>query len=275
MTNQVIKVVIAVPTFKSVLHTTMFEHLRKMLKPDEMALRSVGGEAPTQKDHLMRALSQTHPTGLITIDVKPDAETIAAYSDAGAPIVLIDDITSGVSTITVDNYLGGKIAGDHLVKIGRKRIAIVSGRTKLQGSYNAEQRLKGFQQALANGHLSLMPGCKIEVPEYSREDGIVSMPKLLDLNVDAIFCAAGDNCALGLVSVAREKKVRIPDDVAIIGFDDLLIAQISTPKLTTVRQPLTEMIEAAYDLVVTKRNEVLHKPKSIVFNPELIVRQSA
>ena len=66
--------------------------------------------------------------------------------------------------------------------------------------------------------------------------------------MDAIFCAAGDNCAQGLLSVAREQGVRIPEDVAIVGFDDLLIAQLSSPPLTTIRQPIKEMAEAAYTI---------------------------
>jgi len=93
--------------------------------------------------------------------------------------------------------------------------------------------------------------------------------------VDAIFCAAGDNCAQGLLAVARDRGIRIPEDVAIVGFDDLLIAQLSTPALTTIRQPLKEMAEAAYKMVVFQREDILRHPKNAVFNPELVVRKSA
>jgi len=113
------------------------------------------------------------------------------------------------------------------------------------------------------------------MPHYSREDGIEVMPILLDAGVDAIFCTAGDNCALGLITVAKERNVRIPEDIAIIGFDDLLIAQISTPKLTTIRQPLKEIADAAYKMAVIQGEEILSKPQKIVFKPELIVRQPA
>jgi len=113
------------------------------------------------------------------------------------------------------------------------------------------------------------------VLHYSREDGVSVMPKLLDLGVDAVFCAAGDNCAAGLLAVAREKKVRIPEEVAIVGFDDLLIAQLTNPQLTTIRQPLKEIAEAAYKMVVDQRDDILHKPQRVVFKPELVVRRSA
>ena len=275
MSNQATKVVIAAPTFQSVLHTEMCEHLKKWLKPEEMALRSVTGETDTQKTQLARALAQLHPTALIAISLRPDPDTIAAYAAADVPIIVIDEDTTGVSTITTDNYMGGRIAGEYLASKGRKKIAIVTGRTQVKGGYNAEQRLHGFQHALATKGISMLPGCVIEVVNYTREDGVQVMPKLIDLGVDAIFCAAGDNCAIGLLTAAKERGVLIPEAIAIVGFDDLLIAQVSTPKLTTIKQPLLKMADAAYKMAVVHRAEILRKPQKSVFNPELIIRQSA
>ena len=113
------------------------------------------------------------------------------------------------------------------------------------------------------------------MPNYSREDGVAVMPALIAAGVDAIFCAAADNTALGLLSVAKERGVRVPEDIAIIGFDDLPIAQLSTPGLTTIKQPMTEIVEAAYNMVTTQREAILKSPKKILFKPELIIRQSA
>jgi len=274
MANRETKVVVAAPNFGSALQVAISEHLKKWLKPEESARRSVTDDAGMQKERLKQALIQTHPTALIAISIRPDSATIAAYTAANVPIVLIDEETAGVSTITTDNRLGGQIAGEHLIAKGRKKIAIVSGKTQVQGGYNAEQRIKGFQQALSAGKLSLLPDYMIEVIHYSREEGISVMPKLLHAGVDAIFCAAGDNCALGLLTVARDQGVRIPEDIAIVGFDDLLIAQLSTPKLTTIKQPLIDMAEAAYKMAVIHRDEILRKPQRIVFKPELVVRQS-
>ena len=275
MANRETKVVVVVPTFQSAILIAMSDHLKKLLKPDEIVLRAITDEVEVQKDHLKRILTQVKPTALIAMDVRPDAATIAAYIAADVPIVLLDEETAGVSTIVTDNCMGGRIAGEYLISKGKRKIAIVSGRTQVKGGYNADQRLKGFQQALSAGRLSIPQGCIIEVPHYSREDGVEVMPKLLDAGVDAIFCAAGDNCALGLITVAKERKVRIPEEVAIVGFDDLLIAQISTPKLTTIRQPLKEIADAAYKMAVTQRDEILRKPQKIVFKPEIVVRQSA
>ncbi len=190
-------------------------------------------------------------------------------------LVLIDEKAEGVSLISTDNLMGGRIAAEYLIKKGRKKIAIVSGRTKVEGGYNAEQRLKGFQQALNAKGLSIPTGCAIEVTYYTREDGLEVMPKLIDMEVDAVFCAAGDNCALGLMNVTKERGKRIPEDIAIVGFDDLLVARLSTPSLTTIKQPLEKIAEATYKMTVIDREEILSKPRKLVFNPELVIRQSA
>jgi LacI family transcriptional regulator len=275
MVNQKTMVVIAASSFVAAIHIAMCENFKKLFKPEEMTLRSLSSEAETQKDRLMQILQNAHLSALIGMDVRPDNETIASYSAAKVPIVLTNEVAAGVSTVAVDNFVGGRIAGEYLVKKGRKRIAIVSGKTKVSGGYNAAQRLKGFQQALSVSKLNIPQGCTIEVTEYSREDGVHVMPKLLDIGVDAIFCAAGDKCAQGLLAVAREREIRVPEDVAIVGFDDLLIARLSTPALTTIRQPLKEMAEAAYKMTVTQRDEVLRKPQNIVFQPEIVIRKSA
>ena len=275
MTTQETKVVIIAPTFGSPFHISFIDNLKKMLRPEQMAMRSVTDDPAIQKERMRLTLEQNKPSGLIAIDIRPDAETIAAYKAAQVPIVILDEEAPGVSTIAIDNVKGGLIAGEHLIAKGKKKIAIVTGRTKVKGGFNAEQRLKGFQQALKVKKLTIPPGGTIEVLHYSREDGIEAMPKLLAIGVDAIFCAAGDNCAQGLLSIARERGVRIPEDVAIIGFDDLLIAQLSTPPLTTIRQPLREMAEAAFTMIVTNKDAILLKPQHAVFNPELVVRKSA
>jgi LacI family transcriptional regulator len=275
MANQETKVVIAASTFQAAIHIAMCENFKKLFKPEEMTLRSLSADIEMQKERLKLALIQTKPTALIAMDIRPDADTIAAYTAANVPIVLTNENAPGVSSIAVDNIAGGRIAGEYLVKKGRKKIAIVSGRTQVKGGLNAEQRLKGFQQALKANGLSIPQEGMIEVINYSREEGVEVMPKLLDISVDAIFCAAGDNCAQGLLAVARDRGVRVPEDIAIIGFDDLLIARLSTPALTTIKQPLKEMAEAAYKMAVTQRYEILRMPQNIKLKPEIIIRKSA
>ena len=272
--SQETKVVIAAPTFYSIFQAEMSKRLRQLFKAEEILIRSLTDDASVQKERMNALLHQTSPSALIAISVRPDRETIATYKNMKIPIILIDEETHGVSAVMTDNFMGGRLAGEHLAARGRQKIGIISGRTQVEGGYNAEQRLKGFRKALDAAGISLSPEAMIEVEHYSRDEGIEIMPKLQDLQLDAVFCAAGDNCALGLLFVAKERRIRVPDDMAIIGFDDVLAARVSIPALTTIRQPIEEMAKTAYELVMNRRDEILVTPVKKVFKPELVIRGS-
>ena len=279
MTNQSIKIVVTAPYFGSLFQIAILHHFKKLLNPENMSYRSSTGELDKQSDSLKKILVENKPTVLIAISMNPNPDIISLYKSNNVPIVLLDEEAAGASTLATDNYKGGQIAAEHLISKGRKKIAIVNGRPHavgdFAGNYCARLRLKGFSDALKQKGLTIPAGCNIEVPNYSREDGVAVMPMLIEAGVDAIFCAAADNSALGLLSVARERGIRIPDDIAIIGFDDLPIAQLSTPGLTTIKQPMKEIVEAAYKMATTERDEILKNPKKVLFKPTLIIRQSA
>jgi LacI family xylobiose transport system transcriptional regulator len=93
--------------------------------------------------------------------------------------------------------------------------------------------------------------------------------------VDGIFCAAGDVCALGLLAATAKASVRVPQELAIIGYDDLPLAAESKPPLTTVRQPIRRMAEAAHRLAVVERALPSDAATRVVFAPELILRSTA
>lgn len=278
MANQPMKIVLTSPFFGSAFQIAILEHFKKLVSPENLSFRSSTVEVDKQFGVLEKILTENKPTVLIAISMSPAPEIIALYRSDNVPIILLDEEAEGASTLATDNYAGGHIATEHLISKGRKRIAIVNGRVQAManyaGNYCARLRLQGFEEALKFHGLSLPVGGYIEVPNYSREDGVEAMPKLIDAGVDGIFCASADNCAMGLLSVARERKVRVPEDIAIVGFDDLPIAKTSIPGLTTIKQPMAEIVEAAYKMATAQREEILQKPKKVLFKPELIVRQS-
>ncbi|RPI03645.1 MAG: LacI family transcriptional regulator [Ignavibacteriae bacterium] len=279
MANQPDKIVVTAPYFGSSFQIAILDHFKKLLNPENLSFRSSTGELDKQTDSLKKILGENKPTVLIAISMSPSPEIVTMYKTNHVPIILLDEEARGTSTIATDNHKGGLIAAEHLISKGKKKIAIVNGRAqaegKWSGNYCARLRLEGFKEALRHNGLSIPPGCSLEVPNYSREDGIGAMPKLLDAGADAVFCAAADNTALGLLSVAKERKIRVPEDMAIIGFDDLPVAQLSTPGLTTIRQPMKEMVEAAFKMATTQQEEILKNPKKILFEPKLVIRQSA
>jgi DNA-binding LacI/PurR family transcriptional regulator len=279
MTDQQMKVVVTAPYFGSLFQIAILDHFKKLIKPENLSFRSSSAEVNRQAESLEKILKENKPTVLIGISMSPNHDIVTMYKTAGVPIILIDEEAAGASTIATDNFAGGKLATEHLVSKGRKKIAIVNGKTQTSenhsGNYNARLRLEGYKEVLKQHDLSIPPGGNIEAPNYSREDGVAIMPKLIDFGVDAIFCAAADNCALGLLSVARDRGILIPESIAVIGFDDLPVAQLSTPGLTTVRQPMKEIVDTAFKMVTAQREEILKNPKKVLFKPELVVRQSA
>jgi len=219
--------------------------------------------------------AEPRPTALIAICLRPDAETVAAYREARIPIVLLDEEAEGASTVASDNFAGGLLAARHLVMSGRKTPGIVVGNTHLEGGYNAAQRLKGFTKGLVESGLTLTPSRVVEVVNYSRKEGVDALAQLLDgwPNLDGVFCAAGDVCATGLLATARQRGVKVPEQLALIGYDDNAVAAASD--LTTLRQPLDQIAREAYFLATEARAEILSRPRKLLLEPQLVVRASS
>jgi DNA-binding LacI/PurR family transcriptional regulator len=171
--------------------------------------------------------------------------------------------------VSCDNFKGGYIAGRHLIDRGHTRIALLCGRLNRPGSANAEARRDGLRKALAESHAHLLNVDCFEVDDYSEDDGI-EWHKHRPPDSTAVFCAAGDRCALGLIRAAPELGVSIPKDLAIIGFDDAPTAGIHN--ITTIRQPLKELSEAAYRMACIEPSRTLARPERVVLAPELIER---
>lgn len=217
------------------------------------------------------------PVALIGICLQPSPATIAALRNWGIPVVLIDEQAEGVSAVSTDSFSGGYLAGQHLARSGRRAPVVVSGEMHVNGGYNALQRVQGFAKACAEHHVAFSPDQTIEVHEYSRKDGVNAMTRLLGegRKMDAIFSAAGDATALGLLTVARERGLPVPEEVAVVGYDDSPMAALATPPLTTVKQSALEMAAEALRLATTETEEILARPKRVLLQPKLVVRESA
>lgn len=217
------------------------------------------------------------PEALICISLKPSPETIEEYKKEGMPIISVEESAEGISTVKTDNEKGAFAAVDYLIKKGRNKIGLVAG--KIVGSLggaNADERLKGYKDALNMHGISYNPERFMEVTDYSFEEGVEAINRLFrrDAAFDAIFCAAGDMAAAGIIRRAEEKGLKVPEDLSVIGYDDMSIASIVKPALTTVNQPIFEMGRAAIDLamdIINKKETI----KTITFQPKLVVRDSA
>lgn len=186
----------------------------------------------------------------------------------------------GVTNITVDNKLATFAALEHLVKLGHRHIAFFKGH---RGSLDTEHRWRGVLQAAEKLGIAVRPELTIQLQRDVKnpgpsvpEEGYVTARELLVSGVrfTALF-AFNDISAIGAVRAFRDAGLRVPEDVSVVGFDDIQAAAYLTPRLTTVRQPLRQMGEmAARQLLLRISNSNGKAPQLISMAPELIVRES-
>jgi LacI family transcriptional regulator len=185
--------------------------------------------------------------------------------------------TPGLDSISVDNRRGGDLAVQHLVDQERKRIGIISGPSNW---WESRERLAGWQEALLRSGLEPVTK-RIAQAEWSVESGAQAMGWLLeqDPGIEAIF-ASSDDIALGALTAASQAGRRIPEDLALVGFDNIPQSAYFQPPLTTIDQPLSRTGSAAVDVLI-KRIENIHSgqeqepPSALALEPRLVVRRSS
>lgn len=198
------------------------------------------------------------------------------------PVVVISGHhrVPGVTNIAVDNRKATFDALEHLVKLGHRRIAFFKGH---RGSADTEYRWKGILRAAAQLGIEVRPLLTIQLQRDAEnpgpsvpEEGYATAQELLATRepFTALF-AFNDISAIGAVRAFRDAGLRVPEDVSVVGFDDIQAAAYLTPRLTTVRQPLRQMGEmAAKQLLMRISNGHAKAPQLISLAPELVVRES-
>ncbi|MBN1959391.1 MAG: substrate-binding domain-containing protein [Deltaproteobacteria bacterium] len=255
----------------------MLSYINANLKSNQIITRhSTLTKADLEKKRIEEITKLQQPLAVISLAMRPQPESVTILQQAKIPMILIDEEAPGTSTIATDNYRGGYLAGEHLIKQGRKDLAVLCGSTQPGSGYNAINRLKGFRDAIATAGQTLPNDRVFEVIYYAYHEGEQAMNTWINENItiDAVFSAAGDDCASGILRVAQDNKIQVPKDLAIIGYDDTERAQSTVPPLTTIRQPLEEMGKAAYELATNATDDLATNPKTITFQPSLVVRAS-
>ncbi len=217
---------------------------------------------------------------VIMVTVAPSPETLEAFHEGGVPVVLVESEMPGAHSIRVDNVRGAYKATAHLCQTGRKRIALFNGPTSPRRgedpSSAAQERLAGYKQALAELGRPFDPELVVPINTWEYEEAALHFDELRGkAKFDAVFCAAGDLVAMGVIEAARQAGMKIPQDLAVVGYDDILPARLLAPSLTTVHQEFQEMGSLAFDLALQAVDGKLKAPQRVVIDPELVVRESA
>jgi LacI family transcriptional regulator len=214
--------------------------------------------------------------GVVVCSIVESDPLVKAIVEIGMPFVAVErpggfsrEIVDNCNYVTVDNIHSATMAVEHLLRLGRRRIAHITGHLTIT---DGQDRLQGYRQALQCADMPVDENL-IYPGYFTREYGYIGMKALLKHKPDAVF-AAGDTTAQGALQAIQEAGLRVPDDIAVIGFDDLDIATRTTPPLTTIRQPVQQKGSVAASLLIDVLEGQLHGPQRILLPTELVIRQS-
>ncbi|MBW1636378.1 MAG: LacI family DNA-binding transcriptional regulator [Deltaproteobacteria bacterium] len=226
-----------------------------------------------REERLVNTFRERQVDGLIITTTDLRGAVLKTLVDEEVPFVLLYSTLKGgeMTAVGIDNYQGGYQATEHLVKLGHKRIAMVAGNFSV--SDRSFHRWHGYRQCLNNNNIPYDRRFLIQT-EYSLIGGRHSVTTLLSLPKPptAIFCS-NDYLAIGTIKGARELGYKLPDDLSVVGFDDIRIASYMVPELTTIRQPSYEMGKLGAELLL-QRIEKKVKPIQLMLESSLVVRKS-
>ncbi|GAB2733636.1 LacI family DNA-binding transcriptional regulator [Amycolatopsis magusensis] len=237
----------------------------------ELVVYSAGGRTDDQAGWERRYLSRLSGTLVDGALLVTPAASLEPRE--GTPVVAVDPHTGSAElpTIDSDNLSGAQLAVEHLLGLGHRRIALLKGRPDLQ---SAHLRETGYRRALAAAGVSVDENL-VQVGAYDPEVSAASARLLLDSpdRPTAVF-AANDLSAIATVEVANELGLRVPEDLSVVGFDNIPESVLCVPPLTTVEQPIREMGRRAIQLLIPLINGEQPEPTHVTLDTRLVVRQS-
>jgi LacI family transcriptional regulator len=214
--------------------------------------------------------------GIVLMSPDVDAETLVAELPAGVPAVLLNCAVRDprFDTLAIDNFGGARAVVGHLVACGHRRIAMIRGAPR---NHDGAERLRGYRAALEAAGLERRPEWEPpgDFTEAGGHRGALALLALPSASRPTALFAANDSTAIGALSALRDAGLRVPADMAVVGFDDVPIARYVSPPLTSVRVAMPELgARAADTLVAALDAAAAHEPTHVVLPTSLVVRGS-
>lgn len=233
-------------------------------------------ESSEREQHYLRLLAEHRVDGLLITPAAQEVESITDLIGHDIPTVLLDRDRGqhDLCSVTVDDVRGGELAATHLVGLGHESIAFVNGPTKIR---QCADRRDGVRRVLRRErrhrpialHEIPVGALTVEHGKYAAAQFMRAAPR-----PTAVMCA-NDLLALGVLRALTENGITVPEDVSVVGYDDVTFASMLSPALTSVRQPKYELGAAAARLLLEEVLGVDHDHQAIRFEPELVARASS
>ena len=204
--------------------------------------------ASTDRDTLYRRILHSGQLdGIIVASAHLNDPVLPRLQESRRPYVLVGHHPDypKAAWVDVDNVAGTKSMTEHLINLGHRRIAAITGPL---GMIAARDRLEGYRQALAQANIAY-DAALVAQGDYTEASGSCAMEQLLQARPTAVF-AASDAMAVGAIKTLAQANLRVPDDISVAGYDDDPIATLITPPLTTVRQPVVDLGKAAVESLI-------------------------
>lgn len=221
----------------------------------------------------MDVLTKKLVDGMIFVAAGENVDTFKNLVELDIPVVVLDRNYDGIDleVVSTDNRQGGLLATDHLLSLGHKRIGCVSGPSKINPS---SKRLDGYMDALIAKGINVDSRLIVQ-GDFHPESGYAAGRKLLSLPEPptAIF-ACNDLMAMGVIKAASSLGLRVPEDLAVVGYDDIELASYTNPPLSTIKQPKVEMGLTALQIILDRINNKDSVHQKIQLPVSLIVRSS-
>lgn len=212
--------------------------------------------------------------GIAIICSDPNDKETLELIESDFPIVVIDMLNESTSTVTSDNEYGCKIAIEYLFSLGHKKIAHINGTDQID-NLPSMSRMEAYKKYIKEFKLYINKDYIVNGKNFDFDSGYEGMNKLLKLKnpPTAVVCAS-DKIALGAIKAVQNNGLKVPEDISVIGFDDIELAEYVTPRLTTIRQNCDEIGKAAIDILVEQINKKEKLAVNKVIPVELVIRES-
>jgi LacI family transcriptional regulator len=232
---------------------------------------------PDKEKRYLTMLAEQHVQGALTVPVRGAVSSARLLQDRGIPVVLLDinDRSGKLCSVAVNDVAGGSLAMAHLLGNGHRRVGFVGTGHDV---HQAVDREKGAREALEGAGLDPGALMTLATTDLNFAGGTDAARRLLKLpprrRPTAVTCV-NDLLAVGLLHELLRSGARVPDDVAIVGYDDIVFAEAAAVPLSSVRQPRHELGTRAAQLLLAEADGDRHHHKAVVFEPELIIRASS
>ncbi|MCI0707138.1 MAG: LacI family transcriptional regulator [Ignavibacteriae bacterium] len=266
-----------IPFFPTHFFSEVLQGVQSRLSDIDWELILYGVNHPDQLGTAFeRHVLRTHVSGMLLFSMKVNKEFVKTSRNLKTPLVLVDAFHPSFDSITVDNKRGAYLATQHLIALGHKRIGLLNANPQ---SVPARERLDGYKEAMRDAgltaHPELIKQSRSKVFDgFTRVTGAELMKEFIALkkNMPTAIFVASDTQALGALETLEENQLRCPEDIALVGFDDIELARYMG--LTTVRQPMFMMGALAVEMFERRLKNLKGAPVHSQFTPDLVVRTS-